>query len=270
LYILNEKEYIREVLVSKHKPNDLTMGYFITLIAKYYCSDDLGYEKLCDIVKETLLEFNLENYQEYKYHNKIVSVCKNITNGTLEKDFKEREFIPIYENELNVINSLKTDRQKKIMFTFIAVARYMDSEGWINKKTSKGLSEIFKLANVSLTTEKRDELLHELYVDGYISFGKKVDNLNIRVKLDDSGDVIYKVKNFDNLGNQYIGNFKKGYRQCANPECGRKIKIASTTGRPKLYCNECAKKIEAENAILRKRKQREIGKCHEKLNLENT
>jgi hypothetical protein len=245
------------------------MGYFITLIAKYYYSDDMDYDTLSDTVKKTLLKFNLENYQEYKYHNKIVSICKGIVNGDVEKTFKEREYIPIYENELNVINSLKTDRQKKIMFTFFAVARYMDSEGWINKKTSKGISEVFKLANVSLTTEKRDELLHELYVDGYISFGKKVDNLNIRVQLDDTGEIVYKVKDFENLGNQYIGNFKKGYRQCANPGCGRKVKITSTTGRPKLYCDECAKKIEAENATLRKRKQREIEKCHEKLNLEN-
>jgi hypothetical protein len=243
---LNEKEYIREVLVSRNKPNDLSMGYFITLIAKYYYSDGVDYEKLSDAVKKILLEFNLENYQEYKYHNKIVSICKSIVDGSIEKDFKEREYIPIYENELKIINSLKTDRQKKIMFTFFAVARYMDSEGWINKKTSKGISEVFKLANVSLTTEKRCELLHELYVDGYISFGKKVDNLNIRVKLDDSGDVVYKVKDFENLGNQYIGNFKKGYKQCANPGCGRKIKIASTTGRPKLYCDECAYKIKLQ------------------------
>jgi hypothetical protein len=222
------------------------MGYFITLIAKYYYSDGVDCEKLSDTVKKVLLEFNLENYQEYKYYDKIVSICKGIIKGTIEKDFKQLEHIPIYENELNVINSLKTDRQKKIMFTFFAIARYMNSDGWINKKTSKRISEVFKLANVSLTTEKRCELLHELYVDGYISFGKKVDNLNIRVQLDDTGEVVYKVKDFNNLGNQYIGNFKKGYKQCANPECGRKIKITSTTGRPKLYCDKCAKEIQFE------------------------
>jgi hypothetical protein len=240
---LNEKKYIESVLAAKIKPNDLTMGYFITLIAKYYYSDNMDYNTLSDTVKKEILEFDLEGYQEYKYHNKIVSICKNIVNDIIEKSFKEREYIPIYENELNVINSLKSDRQKKLMFTFFAVARYMDSDGWINKKTSKGISEVFKLANVTLTTEKRCELLHELYVDGYIFFGKKVNNLNIRVQLDDSGDIVYKVKEFENLGNQYIGNFKKGYRQCVNPECGKRIKITSTTGRPKLYCDKCAYEI---------------------------
>lgn len=254
LYILNEKEYIREVLASKNKPSDLSMGYFITLIAKYYYSDDIDYEKLSDIVKKVLLEFNLENYQEYKYHNKIISICKGLTNGEIDKIFKEREYIPIYENELNVLNSLKTDREKKLMFTFFAVARYMDSDGWINKKTSKGLSEVFKLANVSLTTEKRDKLLHELYIGGYISFGKKVNNLNIRVQLDDAGDIVYKIKEFNNIGNQYIGNFKKGYKQCQC--CGKKYKVKFKMDHSSKYCDECAKDITRENWKLSKQRLR--------------
>lgn len=230
------------------------MGYFITLIAKYYYSEDIDCEKLSDVIKKVLLEFNLENYQEYKYHNKIVSICKSIINGNTEKTFKKREFIPIYENELKTVESLKEDKQKKLMFTFFAVARYMDSGGWINKKTSKEISEVFKLANVTLNTEKRNELLHELYVDGYIFFGKKVDNLNIKVQLDNSGDIIYKVKEFKNLGNQYIGNFKKGYKQCQC--CGKKYKIKSTMDYSSKYCDECAKNITKKNWKLSKQRLR--------------
>ena len=140
-----------------------------------------------------------------------------------------------YDNEIKIISALPTDRQKKLMFTFLAVARYMDCDGWINKKTSKDISELFRLANVNLTSDKRNELLHELYINGHISFGKKVDNLNIRVKLDDSGDVVYKITNFENVGNQYIGNFKRGYKQCKM--CGKVIK---NTGNKKMYCNKCA------------------------------
>lgn len=67
------------------------------------------------------------------------------------------------------------------MFTLFAIARYMDCNGWINKKDSKGLSEVFKLANVTLSSDKKNELLHDLYSNGYIYFGKKVNNLNIRI-----------------------------------------------------------------------------------------
>ena len=211
------------------------MGYFITRIAKYYLPLLTDNKSLSDIVKKELLEFDLDNYQEYKYHNKIMKICTSLFDGSIDKNFREQEYIPIYENELKVIESLPNDRQKKLMFTFFALARYMNCDGWINKKTSKGISEVFKLANVTLTSDKRNELLHELYVNGYISLGKKVDNLNIKVQLDDSGDVVYKVKDFNNLGNQYIGNFKKGYKQCKC--CGKKIK---DTGNKKMYCEKCA------------------------------
>ena len=230
-------------MASKNKPDDLSIGYFIVLIAKYYLSDEIDAESLSKIVKEKLLEFDLENYQEYKYHNKIMKVCTSLCDGSIDKNFREQEYIPIYENELKVIESLPNDRQKKLMFTFFSLARYMDCDGWINKKTSKGISEAFKLANVTLTSDKRNELLHELYVNGYISLGKKVDNLNIKVQLDDSGDIIYKVKEFSNIGNQYIGNFKKGYKQCKC--CGKKIR---NTGNKKMYCEKCAieKQLESD------------------------
>ncbi len=125
------------------------MGYFITLITKYYFSDELDTEQLSNIVKEKILTFDLENYQEYKYHNKIVSTCKGLFNNSIDRTFKEREYIPIYENELNFISSLPNDKQKKLMFTFFAVARYMDCDGWINKKTSKDISEVLLLLPIS-------------------------------------------------------------------------------------------------------------------------
>lgn len=229
------------------------MGYFITLIAKYYFSEELNNEQLSNIVKDKLLEFDLDNYQEYKYHNKIVNICKNLFDNISGSAFREREYIPIYENELKFISSLPNDRQKKLMFTFFAVARYMDCDGWINKKTSKDISEVFKLANVTLTSNKRNELLHELYKNGYIAFGKKVNNLNIKVSLDDSGEVVYKIKDFNNVGNQYIGNFKKGYKQCEC--CGRVIKITINN---RKYCRVCSENINRENTKERMKHMRNV------------
>ena len=246
-------------MASKKKPDDLSMGYFITLIAKYYLSCEIDAESLSKIVKEKLLEFDLENYQEYKYHNKIMKICISLFDGSTDKNFREQEYVPIYENELKVIESLPNDRQKKLMFTFFALARYMDCDGWINKKTSKGISEAFKLANVTLTSDKRNELLHELYSNGSIYLGKKVDNLNIKVQLDDSGEVVYKVKEFNNIGNQYIGNFKKGYKQCKC--CGKKIRIKSDKDYSTKYCDKCSYEKHKEINRNSMKKARETEKC---------
>lgn len=226
-------------MASKKKPDELSMGYFITLIAKYYFSKELDAEELTNIVKKKILEFDLDNYQEYKYHIKIMNTCEGLFNNSIDRIFKEKEYIPIYENELRLIGTLPTDKQRKLMFTFFAIARYMDCDGWINKKTSKDISEVFKLANITLTSDKRNKLLHELYKNRYITFGKKVNNLNIKVNLDDSGDIVYKVSDFNNIGNQYIGNFKKGYKQCKC--CGKNYKIKSKNDYSSKYCKKCAK-----------------------------
>lgn len=236
MYILNEENYIKNIIISNEIPTELTMSYLITLLAKYYFDKKNDSKDLIGKVKEQLLEFNIENYQEYKWHNKIKKVCEDLYDLKKTSTFKKLEYIPIYQKEINLISSLPNDRQKKFMFTLFAVARYMDSNGWINKKDITGLSEIFKLANVTLTLDKKKEMLHELYANGYINFGKKVDNLNIQVKLsNEDDDIVYKITDFANIGNQYIGNFKKGYKQCKC--CGKKIKY---TNNKKMYCEKCA------------------------------
>ena len=87
-------------MASKKKPDALPMGYFITLIAKYYYSDELISEELSNIVKEKILEFDLDNYQEYKYHNKIITICDGLFNGNVVQNLKEIEYIPIYDSEI--------------------------------------------------------------------------------------------------------------------------------------------------------------------------
>ena len=251
MYILNEKDYIRKILSSGKKPDNLSISYLIVLIAKYYYDKDRPPEKLIDIVKKRILDFDIENYQEYKRYNKIKTSCENLYDPDKASGFRELEYIPIYQKEIELISTLPNDRQKKFMFTLYTIARYMNCGGWINKKDIHGLSEVFKLANVTLTMDKKNEMLHELYSNGYIFFGKKIDNLNIRVDLLENDETIelqneniaYKVAEFKNIGNQYIGNFKKGYKQCKC--CGKRIR---NTGNRKMYCTKCAEEIDRNKA----------------------
>lgn len=75
MYILNEKEYIREILASGTKPDHISNGYLITLITKYYFDKDKDLNVLIDIVKQKMIDFNIEGYQEYRYANKIKKTC---------------------------------------------------------------------------------------------------------------------------------------------------------------------------------------------------
>ena len=110
--LFRSKEYIGNILASKEKPDDLPVGYLITLIAKYYCCDTITADALSDITKKKLLEFDLDNYQEYRYHNKITAICEGLYSGKIEQGFQEREYIPVYESLLDFIRSLYNDRLK--------------------------------------------------------------------------------------------------------------------------------------------------------------
>lgn len=238
MYILNERDFIRSVLLNKQKPNDISIEYLIKLIAKYYYYPGIETDELIDIVKSKMLEFDIFEYQEYLYINKIKVICAAICDPeSTVRNLKEIEYIPIYKKELDVINTLKLDREKKIMFTLYAVARYRNSYGWTNIKNSAGISGLFQLADVILPSDKRNILLHYLYTNGYIEFGKKIDNLNIRVNLISKGDIAYKIKDFEHLGNQFIGNFKNGYKMCAAPNCFKYIKA---NGHNTRYCKQCS------------------------------
>ena len=80
MYILNEKEYIRDLLASGKKPDNVSNGYLIVLIAKYYFDKEKNPNALIDIVKKKMLAFDIDNYQEYRYANKIQKVCKDLCN----------------------------------------------------------------------------------------------------------------------------------------------------------------------------------------------
>lgn len=115
MYILNERDFIRGVLLSKQKPNDISIEYLIKLIAKYYYSPDIEVSELINVVKSKMMEFCIFEYQEHLYINKIKTTCAAMCDPeSTVHNFKEIEYIPIYKKELDVINTLKLDREKKI------------------------------------------------------------------------------------------------------------------------------------------------------------
>lgn len=273
MYILNEKEYIEEIISSKEKPENLTLWKLICLVSRYLY--DFKYENEC---KENIMEnekkektisstsisnfvaevintinsFNLDYFEGYKYLNTIRKICRDICIYDKYK-FKNEKCVYIYESDIYVINSLNTIREKKLLFTMYAIARYVDYDGWINKKDSKSISEVFKMANVTATIKQQNEMLRILHSYGVIDFCQKIDNRNIKLHFFESNPTCNstcKITNFTNLGNQYLANFQDGYKQCEC--CGKAIKC---TGNRKKYCSNCAaerekerKKIQAKSA----------------------
>lgn len=239
MYIMNEQEFINEILIEKKKPGEVSMKYLITLLAKKYINENhIYYNDLSNAIKAKLNEFRIDGYQEYLFAKTINMIAHKLSDNPEMTAFKILDYVPIYQSEIDKISLLDTYRKKKFLFTVYAIARYMDSNGWINKKDLSGIGEVFKLANIQMTQKEKLDLIHDLYVKGFITFSKRIDNMNIHVDLSDgeNDEIAYKIYEFKNLGNQYIGNFRNGYKLCEI--CGKKIKIRNNRHK---YCDACAR-----------------------------
>jgi hypothetical protein len=167
-----------------------------------------------------------------------------------KKEFLEK-YLPVF--------SCKTVSDK-VFDKFIDYAKLYNrisenNNGWINAD----IKEIFRAARVSVKYRNDKFLyLNDLEKTGLISFSNKNDNLNIRVNfVDMNGSFVLDIDDFRELGYEYLKYIRRGkFIRCTN--CKRLVKKKSKHDYSTKYCTTCSKKIESQNALERKRKQRNI------------
>lgn len=240
-FILSEREYIEKIMETNEVPSDLSKKYLINLMVKYfYQVEKKDKKETLSIVKEKMLGFNFDitEYQEYQWVDYMESTFESVkSNNRALRDIMK---VPLYESEQKKIEALELDKEKKVLFAMYIIARASNGNGWINLEQK----EIFKLANVSTTISNQVDMLHKFYKLGLIQLSRKINNTSIMVELaDESEEVVFEVTNLDKLGNQYLGKFKEGYKQCENSKCG---KVFKKRGNKSMYCTKCSNEKELE------------------------
>lgn len=250
--ILNERKEIEHMIESNTVPDHFSKRYLITLLANYYREKADSVPELTELVKAQMARFSfpVTEYQEYLWQSFIFSSCRKAVRE--QTALRELDFVPLYKSEFDNIMSCRTDRQKKVLFTLYIVSRFMDTDGWVNLSWA----EIFKLADVSVSVEKQIEFIRCFAEGGFLTLSMSNDNLNLRVLQGAPMETVMKVTSFDSLGNQFIGRFKDGYRQC---ECCRKV-IRMNNNRMK-YCKKCSETIHRAKQRQSMMKLREHQKC---------
>ena len=230
--IMNEKKFLENIIKTKKIPIDMSSGYIIRLFVLNYFSIYKDKNGLINFVNSLFKEFEMNYYVEYKIHSKIKKIVYDMWDK--EKNIRELDFVPLYTNELEIIKTCESNREKKLLFVCYIIARLYNSE-WINI-TDK---ELFELANMSMTNNNRQMFLYKMIQKRYISQSSRNQNLAIKVNniSKEDEEIIYKVENFNNLGNQLMVLLNSGYKQCES--CGKLIKIKSKT-KPEKYCDKCA------------------------------
>lgn len=160
----------------------------------------------------------------------------------------EIDYIPITDTELAQIKKLDGKPIRRLAFTLLCLAKYWKAvnpkaDGWVSNKDS----DIMKLANINTSVRRQSAMFSELNKSEMIQFSRKVDNNNVRVCFESEGEVVLKIDNFIDLGNQYLMYCGQPYYKCES--CGRVVKKKSETGRKPKYCPECAARAKMKQSV---------------------
>ena len=254
MIIINEYEYVKQILESKIIPKNVSNKRVLLYIAKYYYNPDLLVAEMVQLIFHKMAEFKLnpEHYQEYKYVSYVKGICEKLKSKELSSAFRQVESVNIYQSELDIINRAETDKEKKLLFTLFVLAKINGSNsGWVNNE----IKDIFQLANITATIKDRAAMIYKLYKAELIGQSQKIDNLSLKVELgQDDEDVVLVIDSFENIGNQYIANFKDGWRMCEC--CGKLYKVKSNKDFSSKYCKQCARAVFNEQCKNNMRKLR--------------
>lgn len=167
--------------------------------------------------------------------------------------------IDVSVKEIEKIKGVPGIQAQRLAFTLLCIAKYNNTvnpknEFWVNTPDN----EIMHMGNINTSIKRQCLLYSQLRDCGLIKFSKNIESLSVQVLFSSPGDTVISVKDFRNLGYQYmryIGG-KTKFSTCEN--CGLTFK--ENGQRTHKYCADCALKIKLQQSIESVYKSRERAK----------
>lgn len=189
----------------------------------------------------TYMSKNCPDFYEEKYFK---TIYRNIASAKKYK-FRNVSSVKITQSEMDTIAALNDIRKEKIAFVLLAVAKYYNNvSDDNNNRMYISISDLFKMARVSIPCKERATYLHFAYETGILVEHTLVGtNLKVVSIIDDSSETVMELSEGDykELAYMYLNYKNGGYKACKG--CGKLFKMhKSEPGR--LYCKECGKKEE--------------------------
>ena len=263
MLILNEEKYAKALYDGVNTEVKSVMAK-IRYVARYlihseHQSDEEAYQHTVEWMKE-----HHDNFDESCYSNLISDTVKKAR----QYPFYIIDNLKITQSELNIISSLDNLRAEKVLFVLLCMAKQQKlSNGFTNGLVKYSITELCKLARVSVPAEDREYILYEIVQRGLLGYPKKNNTQCLIVNFMDINDVVLELDEIDcqELAYVYLSwkNKGKGYTKCQ--QCHRLIKQSKT--KPRKYCESCAKEVEKAHNKERVRRYRE--RCNENLTQQN-
>lgn len=159
------------------------------------------------------------------------------------------EGVDITHGELEKIKTLRGTQARRLAFTLLCAAKYWDTVNeannhWVNSPDN----EIMQMANINTSIKRQSLIFSELRDAGLIRFAKKIDSLNVQVLFTEPGETAIHIRDFRNLGYQYLKHYGAPYFECES--CGITAKMQEPgKGRRQKYCPSCAAEVKIKQSI---------------------
>lgn len=240
MLILNEEKYAKSVYDDKNQEVKSIMSK-IRYITRYFfhierANDEENYKCTVEWLKS-----HHDNFEESNYSNLISDSIKKVH----KYPFYNIESIKITQSELNAISSLEDLRAEKVLFVLLCMAKQQCiSNGFTNGLVKYSLSDLCKMARISVPSDEREYILYNIVQNGLLGYPKKNNTQCLIVNfIDDSSETVLELNEVHckELAYEYLKwkNENKGYDRCEF--CGRVIKQYKS--HPRRFCKECAEVI---------------------------
>ena len=253
MLILNEEKYAKALYEGTNNEVKSAMAK-IRYLTRYLIHSEEKSDEEAYALSVEWMKKNHNNFDESYYSNVISDAIKKAH----QYPFYIIDNIKITRSELDVISSLDNLRAEKVLFVLLCMAKQQRlSNGFTNGLVKYSITELCKLARVSVPSDDREYILYEIVKRGFLGYPKKNNTQCLIVNfINNEDDVVLNLDEIDcqELAYVYLNwkNDGKGYTRCQ--KCHRWMKQSKT--RPKKYCECCGKVVQTEQKRLWAEKSR--------------
>mgnify|MGYP006920297620 CR=1 FL=1 len=253
MMILNEEKYAKDLLLGKNKDVKSAMkkiGYITRYNLHVLGKDDN--ENYTSTVKWMMK--HQDNFDESAYSNAISKAIKSAK----KRGFYKIDNIIVTKNELEQIKSLENIREEKVLFVLLCMAKQQAlSTGFTDGLVRYTITDLCKMARISVPADDREYILHDILVKNLISCPKKNDTKCLMVNfIDGDGDAELVLNEIDCQELAYIylqWKNGKGFKRCKL--CGRLMRSKgskdictyceqSPRDTTHIWCIDCGEEVE--------------------------
>ena len=253
--ILNESELIKKI-IEENYIDIQTPIKTLNILSKYYFRNNMKKEQVRIAIEDYASKY-IKGYNIVSWENRIKKI---VSYGNRNKDkINDISQINITGKEIEIIKSIEDKNLQMFAFGLLVYAKIYNILNkndvyWVNAADK----EIFKDCNLKVTIKQQLSMFYELVQLNLIEVSKKVNCTNVKVLYAcEDDDIAINVKDFNNIGYEYLRYIGDKIKNCEVCGCLIKITISNI-----MYCKDCAKKVKNEktlNIIRKKRNARKQG-----------